>query len=112
MMSCHLISTWQKSNVNADDVMMSWFTLYVNLVTSHLTCMIMHGACAQYKYCASKYLSVLACMQAGSNLEKRTFPLFGVLSAQNANENIPNMIPIAYLSESFMDCNENFALGK
>ena len=27
------------------------------------------------------------------------------LTAQNANENMPNMIPIGYLNENSMDCN-------
>ena len=30
MTSCHLIPTWHEWNVNADDVMMMWFALYVN----------------------------------------------------------------------------------
>ena len=36
---------------------------------------------------------------------------FSGTHAQNVNENMPNMIPIAYLNENFMDCrhgvNEN-----
>ena len=51
-------------------------------------------------------------MQADSNLEKITTSHFQILNAQNANENMPNMIPIAYLNESFMDCNESLAWGK
>ena len=30
MMSCHIIPTWHEWNVNADDIMMTWFALYVN----------------------------------------------------------------------------------
>ena len=41
MTSCHLISTWHEWNTNTDDVMMMWFTLYVNLGTSCLAC-VMH----------------------------------------------------------------------
>ena len=51
-------------------------------------------------------------MQADSNIVKITAPHFQVLDTQNANENMPNMIPIAYLNENFMDCNENLAWGK
>ena len=83
---------WYEWNANADDVMMMWFTLFVNLVTSHLACVMcahMHDTCALNKYGASKYLSGLACMQADSNLEKITTSHFQVLNAQNANENMP-----------------------
>ena len=95
--------------------MMMWFALFVNLVTSCLacmTCMPLHGACALNKQGMSKYLSGLACTQADLNLEKITTSHFWVLNAQSANENMPNMIPIAYLNENFMDCNENLAWGK
>ena len=51
-------------------------------------------------------------MQANSNLVKITASHFQVLNTQNANENMPNMIPIAYLNENFTNCNENFAWGK
>ena len=47
---------WHEWNANADDVMMTWFALYANLVTSCLsgmTCMHVHGACALNKYGAS-----------------------------------------------------------
>ena len=30
MMSCHLIPIWHEWNTIADDIMMTWFTLYVN----------------------------------------------------------------------------------
>ena len=62
---------WHEWNANADDIMMMWFTLYANLVTSHLPCvahMHMHGTCALCKTSTSKYSSGLACMQADSNL--------------------------------------------
>ena len=72
----------------------------------------MHGTHALYKYGMSKYLSGLVCMQAESNLEKITTSHFWVQNSQNANENMQTMIPIAYLNENFMDCNENLAWGK
>ena len=72
----------------------------------------MYGACALYKYGASKYLGGLACMIADSNLGKLTASHCQVLHTQNANENMPNMIPIAYLNENLMDCNENLTWGK
>ena len=75
MTSCHLIPMWHEWNANADDIMMMWFTLYVNLLTSHWACashMHVHGTCALNKNDTSMYLSHLACMQANSNLEKIT----------------------------------------
>ena len=60
-MSCHLIPTWHKWNANANDVMMMWFTVVANLVTSHLACTMcthVHGTHALNKYGASKYLSL------------------------------------------------------
>ena len=65
-----------------------------------------------YKYGVSKYSSGLVCTQADLNLVKITASHFWVLNTQNANENMPNMIPIAYLNKNFMDCNENLAWGK
>ena len=73
------------------------------------TCMV-HVLYA--KISASKYLSGLACMQANLNLDKITASHFQVLNIQNANENMPNMIPIAYLNENLMDYNKNLAWGK
>ena len=115
MMSCHLIPTWDEWNVNADDIMMMWFTLLANLVRSCLACalcMCMHGTHALNKNGVSKYPSGQACMQADSNLEKITTSHFQLLNAQNANENMPNMIHIVYLNENMMDCNENVGWGK
>ena len=114
MTSCHLIPTWHKWNTFVDDIMMTWFTLHVNLVTSHWACMsctCVHGTCTQNKY-GAKYLSDLACTQAKSNLEKISIPHFQVLNSQNANKNMPNMFPIAYLNENLMKCNEDLAWGK
>ena len=74
--------------------------------------MHVHGAHALYKYGTSKYPSGLACMQADSNLWKITASHFWVLNAQNANENMPNMIPIVYVNENLMYCNENLAWGR
>ena len=103
--SCHLIPRWHVWNTNTNDIMMTWFTLFLSF--AH-----MHGACALYKYVASKYLSGLACMQAVLNLGKLSASYFWVLNTQNANENIPDMIPIAYLNENLMYCNENIAWAK
>ena len=109
MLSCHLIPMWHKWNGNTNDLMMMWFALFANVVTSHLACTsrtCMHGACALNKCGTSKYPSGLACTQANSNLGKLTTSNFWVLNTQNVNENMPNMIPIAYLNENLMDCNE------
>ena len=79
---------WHEWNVNTNDVMMMWFALYVNLVTSHqacMTCVHVHGTHALCKSSASKYLSDLVCMQADPNLAKITTSQFWVLSTQNAN---------------------------
>ena len=51
-------------------------------------------------------------MQADLNLVKITTSQLWVLSTQNATQNMPNLIPIAYLNEKFTDCNENLAWGK
>ena len=72
---------WHKWNAKADDIMMTWFTLFVNLVMSCLACTLcvcMHGAHALNKYGMSKYLSDLTCMQADSNL--------GIISASHFQE--------------------------
>ena len=101
MMSCHLIPTWHEWNVKADDVMMMWFASYANQVMSqqaYTTCMCMYGTHALCRNSMSKYLNDLVCMQADLNLEKITSSHFQVLNTQNANENMPNMIPIAYLN--------------
>ena len=68
-----------------------------------------HGTCTLCKNSVSKYLSGLACMQASLNLEKITASYSWVLNTQN---DMPNMIPIAYLNENFTDCSENMAWGK
>ena len=47
-----------------------------------------------------------------SNLEEITSSHLWVLNTQNANENMANMIPMAYLNENLMDCNEDWAWGK
>ena len=76
--------TWHEWNMNTDDIMMTWFALFANLVTSHLackSCTSMHGTHAQNKNGASKYLSGLACMQADLNLEKITASHFWVLNS-------------------------------
>ena len=79
---------WHDWNANADDVIMTWFGLYANLVISHLACvthMHVHDTHAPHKTRASKYSSGLACMQANTNLVKITTSLFWVLNTQNAN---------------------------
>ena len=60
----HLILMWNEWNGNTGDVMVMWFTSYVNLVTSHWACMLhacmhacMHGACALSKNGMPKYPS-------------------------------------------------------
>ena len=83
MMSCHLIPMWHEWNVNTADVMITWFTLYANLVTLHLvcvTCTCVHGTCALCKTTMSKYPSDLVCMQGGLNLERITSSHFMVLN--------------------------------
>ena len=43
MMSCLLIPVWHEWNTNANDIMMTCFALYMNIVTSCLACaMCMH----------------------------------------------------------------------
>ena len=114
MMSCYLIAMWHEWNANADDIMMTYFALFANLVSSHLACMScmhMHGACALIKYGMPKYLSGLVCTQANSNLGKLTASHYWVLNTQNANKNMQNMFPIAYLNENLRHCNENLAWG-
>ena len=106
---------WHEWNMNADDVMMTWFTSFTNLVTSHLACVLhvhMHGACVLITYDMPKYPSGLACLQSDSNLGKLTASHFRVLNTQNANRNMPNMFPIAYLNKNLRYCNENLAWGK
>ena len=83
MTSYHLIPMWHEWNMNADDVMVTWFTLFANLEMSCLACTLhtsMHGACALCKNGTSKYLSGLEWMQADSNLEKITASHFQVLN--------------------------------
>ena len=99
-----MIPTWHEWNANANDIMMMLFCIICE--PSDVT----SGMCI--KCGAFKYLSGLACMKDNSNLEKITTSHFGVLNTQNAYENMPNMIPIAYLNENLMDCNENLAWGK
>ena len=115
MTSCHLISTWHEWNMNAGDIMVTWFTSYVNHVTSHWACLLctrMHGTRAIIKMDASKYSNGLTSMPANSNLGKLTASHFKALITQNANENMPDMFPIVYLNENLRYCNENLAWGK
>ena len=72
----------------------------------------MHGTHALDKNGVSKYLIGMACMQADLNLGKLTASHLWVLNTQNANKNMPNMFPIAYLNENLRYCNENLAWGK
>ena len=61
----------------------TWFALYVNLVTSHLACMMctcVHDTHALSNMGTSKYLIGLACMQADTNLAKITAAHFQVLN--------------------------------
>ena len=55
---------WHEWNVNANDVMMTWFASYAILVTSDWACtlhMHVHGMQALNKYGVTKYPSGLAC---------------------------------------------------
>ena len=75
MMSCHLIPTWHEWNANTGDVMVTWFTSYAKLVTSHwpcVLCMHLHGTNALNKIGMPKYVSGLAFMQADWKLGKLT----------------------------------------
>ena len=71
--------------------------------------MHVHRTCALVKYGASKYLSGLACMQADWNLGKLSASRFWVLNTQKSNEDMPNMLPIAYLNHNLRYCNEKLA---
>ena len=110
MTSCHLIPTWHEWNVNAGDVMVTWFASYANLVTSQCACashMQMHGAHAIIKMATPKYSNGLMGMPVDSNLRKLTTSHFQVLITQNVNKNMPNMFLIVYLNENLRYCNEN-----
>ena len=48
MTSCHISQTWQELTVNPNDIMLIWFMLYVNLMTSHWVCTTC--ACADGKH--------------------------------------------------------------
>ena len=88
---------WLEWNVNAGDVMMTWFLSYANLMMSQWACVLhvcMHGAHAIIIMGASKYLNGLMGTPADSNLTKLTTSHFIALITQNANENMPNMFPI------------------
>ena len=103
MMSCHLIPTWHKWNTNAGDVMVTWFTHYVNLVMSHSACalhMHVHGTCAISKMGMIKYSNGLTGTPTDSNLRKLATSYFQALITQNANENMPDMFLIVYLNEN------------
>ena len=115
MTSCHLIPTWHEWDANSGGVMLTWFTSYANLVTSHwacASCARVHGTCAITKMGTSKYLNGLTGKPADSNLGKLTTSHFIALITQNANKNMPDMFPIVYLNENLRYCNENLAWGK
>ena len=60
---------WHEWNVNAGDVMVMWFSSYVDLVMSHwacASCTCMHGAHPIIKNGTPNYPSSLAGMQADS----------------------------------------------
>ena len=85
------------------------------LVMSCWACMMhacMHGACALSEIGASKYWSDLACAQPHPTLVKITASHYQMLTTQNANGNMPNMILIPYLSEKFINYNENLGWGE
>ena len=96
--------------MNAGDIMVMWFTSYVNLVMSQWACALyehVHGAHAIIKMAALKHLNSLTGMPANSNLRKLMASHFWVLITQNANENMPNMFLIVYLNENLRYFNEN-----
>ena len=75
MTSCHLDSTWHEWNADTGDVMVTWFTSYANLVTSHWACAShahVQGARAIIKMGPSKYLNGLTGTPDNSNLGKLT----------------------------------------
>ena len=114
MTSYHLIPTWHEWNANANDVMIMWFTIYQTLVMSCQACAAcadVHGIHEICKTSVSKYLSGQECMPADLNLVKMTASHFWVLNTQNANQNMPDMIPIAHLNENFTNCDENLEWG-
>ena len=74
--------------------------------------MCVHSTHVIIKKGLPKYLSGLAGMQSEANLGRLTASHYWVLNTQNANENMPDMLPIAYLNENLRYCNENSAWGK
>ena len=101
---------WHEWNVNAGDVMVTWFASYANHVTSRWACMShahMHGTHAIIKMGMTKYLNGMTGTPADSNLRKLTASHFKALITQNANKNMPNMFPFVYLNENLRYCNEN-----
>ena len=106
----HLSTTWHEWNVNAGDIMVTWFAHDANLVMSHWACASRareHGACATIKMDMSKYPNGLTGTPADSNIGKITATHFKALITQNANKNMPDMFPIVYLNENLRYCNEN-----
>ena len=94
---------WHEWNMNTGDVMVMWFTSYVNLVTSQQACILstgMHGTHALSKMGAPKYLNSLMVTLANPNLRKLTASHFWVLITQNANEHMPNMFLTVHLNEN------------
>ena len=66
---------WHEWNTNTGDIMVTWFTSYVNLVMSRWACALcthVHGACAIIKMGTSKYLNGLMGTPANLNLMKLT----------------------------------------
>ena len=101
---------WHEWNANAGDIMVTWFAHDASLVTSRWACALharQHGAHAIIKMGASKYLNSLTGTPADSNLGKITPSHFKVLITQNANKNMPDLLPIVYLNENLRYCNEN-----
>ena len=91
---------WHEWNANAGDIIVMWFAYDANLVTSRWACALcahVHGAHAIIKM-DSKYWNGLTGMPADSNLGKLTASHFKALITQNANENMPDMLPIVYLN--------------
>ena len=70
MTSCHLIRTWHEWNMNAGDIMATWFASYAILVMSQWACVShahVHGICALSEMGMLKYSNGLMAMPANQN---------------------------------------------
>ena len=96
---------WHELNTNTGDITVMWLAYDVNLVMSRwacASCVCVHGASAIIKMGTSKHSNGLTGAPANSIASH-----FKALIAQNANKNMPEMVPIVYLKENLRYCNEN-----